>query len=275
LTKKQGEGVQLKASNKQTWLAESFEFPEENTLAGKDRFIRLNRAFSFFKHINRAQTTNRQSYRASLLKSRLLIDWFAEGNPIKRDALIHQAGADQTFINRFINRYIDKNRCYERNKKIYPTKDLVAHIAAICEQSNIPYTERDQLTGIAVEPWLLKLLLNFTFRSNDIGSEMSGQFIRAELSLWDQLIKCPIQELTSSEIALKSDISKSTLTTLLETALSEQILIRHRDPDDERVYRWGLNPKSTRNQYAKLVLGRTLPELRLHSRLPAAWHKTG
>ena len=140
-----------------------------------------------------------------------------------------------------------------------------------CYCENITYLEKNSPLGIIIEPKLLNLVVNLTYRKQKSMVDISGQLIRIELVLWEQLLRNPTENLCSSEIATRSKIKKSTLTTLLDSTNSEKMLERKIDPDDERITRWQLNPNNSRNQYFKSVIDNSFPEMKIYSRLPQLW----
>ena len=83
---------------------------------------------------------------------------------------------------------------------------------------------------------------------------LSGQLIRVELSIWEQILSQRNLHLCSSELAHRARIRKSTLTTLLDAALTHKLFISSIDAEDERKTRWTVNVRHKRNLHIKSVL---------------------
>ena len=225
----------------------------------------------FLRRLSASQTTNRQSYRATLIKSALLKSWSGDNRPGTRANLVNLTKVESAFTNRFISRYLDLGRCFERNRNVYPSGRLVEDIVRVCESSNIAYVRKNDSLGISIAPKLLDFVFRLIYREQKSMSDISGQLIRMELALWEQLLKNPAEPLTCSEIASRARIKKSTLTTLLDVAVSQHMLEREIDPDDERITRWKLNPNNQRNQYFCSVINNSFPDMKIYSRLPQLW----
>ena len=234
-------------------------------------FSKFRASCSFLRGLSASQTTNRQSYRATLIKSYLLKTWFGDNMPVAKANLVNITKVESAFTNRFISRYLDLGRCFERNRNIYPSDGLIEDISRVCESSSIHYARKNDLLGVSIAPKLLDLVVRLTYREQESMLDISGQLIRIELALWEQLLKNSAEPLSSSEIATRAKIKKSTLTTLLDSTVSEQMLERKIDPDDERITRWELNPNNRRNQYFWSVINSSFPEMKIYSRLPQLW----
>ena len=110
-----------------------FNPPEaDENLAG---FSQLS---NFLRVVNQRQTTNCHSYRASYLKSILLEYWFGLGTGVSREALINSPADESSYIRRFLGRYIDEGRSYERGGVLYPTQDVIEHMVDVCHLSGVP-----------------------------------------------------------------------------------------------------------------------------------------
>ena len=208
----------------------------------------------FLTELNVGQTTNRQSYRASNIKSRLLEQWFGWSNPVTRKFLKSNMTEDPSYIERSINRYLDNGRCTETNGYLYPSESLTEDVADICIRAQTPHEWKKASIKLKVSKDILGLSVLITERGNDPLREVSGQLLRIELSIWEQLLSQRDLPLSSSELANRSRIQKSTLTTLLDAAMKHKLFISAIDVADERITRWTLNSRHSRNKYIKSVL---------------------
>ena len=237
-----------------------FNAPEaDENLAG---FSQLS---NFLRVVNQRQTTNCHSYRASYLKSILLEYWFGFGTGVSREALINSPADESSYIRRFLRRYIDEGRSYERGGILYPTQELIKNIVEVCHLSGVPIRLSLSKCELRVAPGLVRAARELTGRCSLEDRDLSGQLIRLELALWEQTTDRTGELMSTSDIASRANIRKSTLTTLLNAAVTHKMLTYHIDDNDERVTRWALNPSHPRNaqMYKALVL--KFPEMRLAS----------
>ena len=212
----------------------------------------------FLTELNVAQTTNRQSYRAAHIKNRLLEQWFGWNNPVTREFLNNSVTEDPAYIQRSINRYLDNGRCTEIDGYLYPSESLTEDMADICMRARTPHEWGKSLIKLSVSRQILGLTCLICERGDDPLREVSGQLIRVELSIWEQLLSQRNLPLSSSELAHRSRIQKSTLTTLLDAAMKHKLFISFIDVEDERITRWTLNPRHSRNKCVKSVLEGTV-----------------
>jgi hypothetical protein len=224
---------------------------------GRDRKISLpvfHGLQRFLTELNIGQTTNRQSYRAANIKSRLLEQWFGWSNPVTRKFLKSNMTEHSSYIERSINRYLDNGRCTETNGHLYPSESLTEDIADICIRAQTPHEWKKGSIKLNVSKDILGLSVLINERGNDPLCGVSGQLIRIELSIWEQLLSQRNLPLCSSELANRSRIQKSTLTTLLDAAIKHKLFISAIDVEDERITRWTLNSRHNRNKYIKSLL---------------------
>ena len=228
---------------------------------GRDRKISLpvfHGLQRFLTELNIGQTTNRQSYRAANIKSRLLEQWYGWSNPVTRKFLKSSTTEDPAYIDRSVNRYLDNGRCTETKGYLYPSESLTEDMADICMRARTPHEWGKSLIKLSVSRQILGLTCLICERGDDPLREVSGQLIRVELSIWEQLLSQRNLPLSSSELANRSRIQKSTLTTLLDAAMKHKLFISFIDVEDERITRWALNPRHSRNKYVKSVLDGTV-----------------
>ena len=216
----------------------------------------------FLSVLNRSQTTNLHSYRASCLKSILLEHWFGYGKGVTRDTLIKCSNEEPSYIRRFLGRYIDEGRCYERGGIIYPSQDMVAHMANVCDCSETVSRFELSECELRISPDLLGVATQLTYRRSFKDRSLSGQLIRLELALWEQMIDRNGELMSTSDIAIRANIKKSTLTTLLNAAVTRKMLNYHIDDNDERITRWGFNMSHPRNTQMLKTLAFRYPEMR-------------
>ena len=208
----------------------------------------------FLVELNLAQTTNRQSYRATNIKSQLLEQWFGWNKPATREFLKSSFGEDPIYIERLVNRYLDRGRCTEIRGYLYPSESLTQDLADICTRSQTPYEWKKATIGLSISRELLRLSTLITLRGNDPLCCVSGQLIRVELAIWEQLLSRRKLPLCSSELAHGSQIQKSTLSNLLDTAVNHKLFVSSIDTEDERKTRWTINTRHRRNIYIKSLL---------------------
>ena len=128
-----------------------FNAPEaDENLAG---FSQLS---NFLRVVNQRQTTNCHSYRASYLKSILLEYWFGYGTGISREALVNSPADESSYIRRFLGRYIDEGRSYERGGVLYPTQDVIEHMVDVCHLSGVPIRLNSSKCELRVAPGLVR-----------------------------------------------------------------------------------------------------------------------
>lgn len=237
-----------------------FNAPEaDENLAG---FSQLS---NFLRVVNQRQTTNCHSYRASYLKSILLEYWFGLGTGVSREALINSPADESSYIRRFLGRYIDEGRSYERGGVLYPTQDVIEHMVDVCHLSGVPIRLNSSKCELRVAPGLVRGARELTRRCSLEDRDLSGQLIRLELALWEQMTDRIGESMSTSEIACRANIRKSTLTTLLNAAVTHKMLTYHIDDNDERITRWALNPSHPRNAQMFKALASKFPEMRLAS----------
>jgi len=212
----------------------------------------------FLTELNVRQTTNRQSYRASNIKSWLLEQWFGWSKPVSREFLKSSVTEDPLYIERLVNRYLDKGRCTETHGYLYPSESLIEDMAGICIRSQTPHEWGKAPIKLNISKDLLRLSTLITLRGNDPLCGVSGQLIRVELSIWEQLLSQRNLPLCSSELAHCSCIRKSTLTTLLDAAMKHELFISFIDAEDERITRWTINTRHSRNKYVRSLLERKI-----------------
>ena len=230
------------------WVQYSFERDRKISLPV---FHGLQR---FLMELNIGQTTNRQSYRAANIKTRLLEQWFGWSNPVTREFLKSNTTEDPSYIERSINRYLDNGRCTETHGHLYPSESLTEDMADICIRAQTPHEWKKASIKLNVSKDILGLSVLINERGNDPLCGVSGQLIRVELSIWEQLLSQRNLPLCSSELAHRSRTQKSTLTTLLDAAMKHKLFISTIDVEDERITRWTLNPRHSRNKYIKSLL---------------------
>ena len=224
---------------------------------GRDRKISLpvfHGLQRFLTELNIGQTTNRQSYRAANIKSRLLEQWYGWSNPVTRKFLKSSTTEDPAYIDRSVNRYLDNGRCTETKGYLYPSESLTEDMADICIRAKTPHEWKKASIKLNISRDILGLSALMNERGNDPLRGVSGQLIRIELPIWEQLLSQRNLPLCSSELAHRSRIPKSTLTTLLDAAMKHKLFISTIDVEDERITRWTLNPRHSRNKYIKSLL---------------------
>ena len=230
--------------------------PAENRF----NFQQLSR---FLSNINSLQTTNRHSYRASLIKSILIEQWFGHGRGVPRDALINSAIDEASYIRRFLGRYMDEKRCHEQRGMLYPTLSSIEHMDMVCGISDMPRGLGLSKIELRIPPIAMRFITEMTRRVSPSDKDLSGQLIRLELVLWEQETHRNCELMNTTEIATQANIRKSTLTTLLNAAVTKKIVTHHVDENDERITRWGLNRSHPRNTQMKSVLMSKFPDMRL------------
>jgi len=214
----------------------------------------------FVHALNVSQTTNRQSYRATVYKALLLHCWFARGIPFPRKSLGFFPIEERPRFNRFINRYLDLGRCYEIDQKIYPRPAVIELLERVCRETDISYWLTNDRFGIQIDPLILSLSYRIFTRNQTNLEAISGQYIRVEMALWDAAVSKHLKHpLTSTELSSRSGIPKSTLSTLLDAAANQSLLVPEKDADDERITRWAFNPRHSRNRDLHSVVLSTLP----------------
>ena len=221
-------------------------------------FQRLRR---FLTETNLRQTTHRHSYRASNIKSRLIEQWFGYGKPINRTVLKNSILEEPSYIDRIIKRYIDNDRCIERQGHLYPSESLTEHMAEICIKTQTPHNWEKTSIRLNISKEILSLSVLLTERGNDPLREVSGQLIRLELTMWEQFLSQSYVSLCTTDLANLSLIRQSTLTTLLDAAVRHRLFIPNIDDDDERITRWTLNRLHNRNKYIQAVLDESVSPL--------------
>jgi len=224
---------------------------ETNPRSGLPIFQRLRR---FLTETNIRQTTHRHSYRASNIKSRLIEQWFGYGNPINRTVLKKSILEDPSYIDRTIKRYLDNDRCIESHGHLYPSESLTEHMAEICMKTQTPHSWEKTSIRLHISKEILTLSVLLTERGNDPLRVVSGQLIRLELTMWEQFLTQSGVSLCTTDLASRSLIRQSTLSTLLDTTVRHRLFIPNIDDDDERITRWTLNRLHNRNKYIQAVL---------------------
>jgi hypothetical protein len=218
------------------------------------RLLVFQRLRSFLTETNIRQTTQRHSYRASNIKSRLIQQWFGYGNPVNRTVLKNSVLEDPSYIDRTVKRYLDNDRCIERHGHLYPSESLTEHMTEICIKAKTPHSWRKTSIRLNISKEILNLSVLLTERGNDPLREVSGQLIRLELTMWEQFLSQSCVNPCTTELATRSSIRQSTLTTLLDAAVRHRLLIPNRDENDERITRWALNLLHNRNKYVNAVI---------------------
>ena len=214
----------------------------------------------FVHELNASQTTNRQSYRATVYKALLLHCWFARRVSFSRKSLDFFPRDERSRLNRFINRYLDLERCCEIDEKIYPSPAVIELLERVCRQTKINCWPTNDRFGIQIDPLILTLSYRVFTRNQPNIQALSGQYIRVEMALWDATMSRHLtHSLTSSELSSKSDIPKSTLSTLLDAAANQRLLVPEKDAEDERITRWVFNQQHPRNRDLRSVVLSTLP----------------
>jgi hypothetical protein len=238
--------------------------PTENVVSFSD-------VSRFVHELSVSQTTNRQSYRATVYKALLLHRWFARGLPFSRKSLDFFPIEERSRFNRFINRYLDLGRCYEIDQKIYPKPAVIELLERVCRQTDISCWQTNDRFGIRIDPLILALSYRVFTRNQPNLEALSGQYVRVEMALWDAATSRHLkQPLTSTELSSRSCISKSTLSTLLDSAANQRLLVPEKDADDERVTRWVFNQHHPRNSELRSVVFSTLPVCSQ----PKSWEQT-
>jgi hypothetical protein len=221
-------------------------------------FQRLRR---FLTETNIQQTTQRHSYRASNIKSRLVEQWFGYGKPINRTVLKNSVLEDPSYIDRTIKRYLDNNRCIERHGHLYPSESLTEHMAEICIRTQTAHSWEKTSIKLNISKEILTLSVLLTERGNDPLRELSGQLIRLELTMWEQFLLHRHFSLCTTDLASRSRIRQSTLTTLLDATVRHKLFIPNIDDDDGRMTRWTLNPLHNRNKYIQAIIEKNISAL--------------
>jgi len=234
-----------------------------STLEADQNLMGFSQLSNFLNCVNRRQTTNCHSYRASYLKSILLEYWFGYGTGISREALVNSPADESSYIRRFLGRYIDEGRSYERGGILYPTQDVIEHMVDVCHLSGVPIRLNLSKYELRVAPDLVRAARELTRRCSLEDRDLSGQLIRLELALWEQMTDRIGESMSTSEIACRANIRKSTLTTLLNAAVTHKMLTYHIDDNDERITRWALNPSHPRNVQMFNMLASKFPEIRI------------
>lgn len=241
-------------------VPDSFNF---NTLEANENLTGFSQLSNFLSCLNRKQTTNCHSYRASYLKSILLEYWFGLGTGVSREALVNSPADESSYIRRFLGRYIDEGRSYERGGILYPTQDVIEHIVDVCHLSGVPIRLELSKCELRVAPGLVRGARELTGRCSLEDRDLSGQLIRMELALWEHMTDRTGELMSTSDIASRANIKKSTLTTLLNAAVTHKMLTYHIDDNDERITRWALNLSHPRNAQMFKALALKFPEMRL------------
>ena len=224
----------------------------------RSRLLVFQRLRRFLTETNIRQTTHRHSYRASNIKSRLIEQWFGYGNPINRKVLKNSILEEPSYIDRTVKRYLDNDRCIERDGYLYPSESLTEHMAEICIKTQTPHSWAKTSIRLNISKEILTLSVLLTERGNDPLREVSGQLIRLELTMWEQFLTQSYVSLCTTDLASRSLIRQSTLTTLLDTTVRHRLFIPHIDDDDERITRWTLNRLHNRNKYIQTVIEENL-----------------
>ena len=225
--------------------------------------IAFSQLSKFLNCLSLKQKTNCHSYRASYLKAILLEYWFGYGTGISREALVNSPADESSYIRRFLRRYIDEGRSYERGGVLYPTQDVIEHMVDVCHLSGVPIRLNSSKCELRVAPGLVRGARELTGRCSLEDRDLSGQLIRLELALWEQITDRTGELMSTSDIASRANIRKSTLTTLLNAAVTHKMLTYHVDDNDERVTRWALTPSHPRNAQMFNMLASKFPEIRL------------
>ena len=236
-------------------------FPAQENLTRNDletnprsRLLVFQRLRRFLTETNIRQTTHRHSYRASNIKSRLIEQWFGYGKPINRTVLKNSILEEPSYIDRTIKRYLDNHRCIERHGHLYPSESLTEHMAEICIKTKTPHSWEKTSISLNISKEILRLSVLLTERGNDPLREVSGQLIRLELTMWEQFLSQSYVSLCTTDLASRSLIRQSTLTTLLDKTVRHRLFVPYIDDDDERITRWTLNHLHNRNKYVQAVL---------------------
>ena len=224
------------------------------------RLLVFQRLRRFLTETNVRQTTHRHSYRASNIKSRLIEQWFGYGNPINRTVLKNSILEEPSYIDRTIKQYLDNDRCIDRHGHLYPSESLTEHMAEICIKTQTPHNWEKTSISLNISREILRLSVLLTQRGNGPLREVSGQLIRLELTMWEQFLTQSNISLCTTELASRSLIRQSTLSTLLDTTVRHQLFIPNIDDNDERITRWTLNRLHNRNKYIQAVLEESISE---------------
>lgn len=225
------------------------------------RLLVFQRLRRFLSETNIRQATHLHSYRASNIKSRLILQWFGYGNPINRTVLKNNIREDSSYIDRTLKRYLENDRCIERHDHLYPSESLTEHMAEICIRTQTPHSWNKTSTKLNISKEILTLSVLLTERGNDPLRELSGQLIRLELTMWEQFLLHRHFSLCTTDLASRSRIRQSTLTTLLDATVRHKLFIPKIDDDDGRITRWTLNPLHNRNKYIQAIVEKNIVAL--------------
>ena len=253
--------MDLRNQNKTAYPAQENLTRNELKTSPRSRLLVFQMLRRFLTKTNIRQTTQRYSYRASNIKSRLIEQWFGYGNPVNRTVLKNSVLEDPSYIDRTVKRYLDNNRCIERDGYLYPSESLTEHMAEICIKTKTPHSWKKTSISLHISKEILRLSVLLTERGNDPLREVSGQLIRLELTMWEQFLSQSYVSLCTTDLANLSLIRQSTLTTLLDTAVRHRLFIPNIDDDDERITRWTLNRLHNRNKYIQAVLDESVSPL--------------
>ena len=246
--------MNLKNHGKTAYAAEENWTRNELDTSLRSKLLVFQRLRRFLTETNIRQTTHRHSYRASNIKSRLIEQWFGYGKPINRTVLNKTILEKPSYIDRTVKRYLDNNRCIERDGYLYPSESLTEHMAEICIKTQTPHSWEKTSMRLNISKEILSLSVLLTERGNDPLRRVSGQLIRLELTMWEQFLTKSFVSLRTTDLASRSLIRQSTLTTLLDTTVRHRLFIPNIDDDDERVTRWTLNHLHNRNKYIQAVV---------------------
>ena len=250
--------MNLKKHGKTAYAAEEDWTRNELDTNLRSKLLVFQRLRRFLTETNIRQTTNRHSYRASNIKSRLIEQWFGYGKPINRTVLKNNIREDSSYIDRTLKRYLENDRCIERHGHLYPSESLTEHMAEICMKTQTPHSWEKTSIRLHISKEILTLSVLLTERGNDPLRVVSGQLIRLELTMWEQFLTQSCVSLCTTDLASRSLIRQSTLSTLLDTTVRHRLFIPNIDDDDERVTRWTLNHLHNRNKYIQAVLEKNI-----------------
>jgi len=231
-----------------------------DTAEYRDDHSLVDQVTSFLILLNASQTTNRQSYRATVYKTLMMKYWYAFGMPFRRSYANSFPAEEKRYFNRFMNRYLDIGRCFEIKGKYYPSQDVTELVANICRESQADYRYVSSQFGIALDPTMMETCLKLTLREEKNLQALSGQLIRVELALWEkQLARRHEIPLNTKQLSRRTGIVKSTLSNLLDSAKHEELINATVDEDDGRVTRWSLNHWHPRTTSIRSILRSLAP----------------
>ena len=210
---------------------------KESILAAQN----VGKLIDYAKLIYRKSKTSRTSQKAFIIKSLYVERWinYRRGYPLRE--LLERFPGDEAYVLRQIKRSEKANRVAVINGVIEPTRDTLEDLQAVATEADLGcevvqdaylFNYRSSIA------WLLSRLVEQSLEGNDHSTFLS---FMVELTIWEANLAhfSPVQ-VTSSDIAERLEISKSTLSCLLST-METSAITTLTDPNDQRKVTWHLS----------------------------------